>query len=388
MDELKDVVAEFLRLGSGDLGHGAEEWVLNRRDDDAHELLFTFCSGSFRGCCAFLCRAGGGEGLVLAGVLWGEEDHVNGLLFCLGGFAVLDEFIRLDGSLVCHFSDGLQGGGFEFALHDGLDGVIRAVEADDDDVLLASSEESRLSAESHGVVAADDALDVGVSLEDGLHDGVGFGLAPVGGLLSDHLHIGELVEDVVIALGADVRVGVGVLAGEFDVSAFFFHELSEVFGEEGSALVVVGDDLGSGDAFFGDLTVNEEGRDASVFGFLDCGDGGVCAGVIEDDGGGFLGDAGFKEFHLLVGVVVVDELKDVVAEFLRLGGGDLGHGTEEWVLNRRDDDAHQFLTAFGGWFFLFWGSRFFLSCWFFCSRGWSSRGSASAEQDGQNHQYA
>ena len=152
-----------------------------------------------------------------------------------------------------------------------------------------------------------------------------------------------------VALRADLGIGVGVAAGQLDILALFAHQLGEVLGADRRALVVVGDDLGDGHAFLRDLTVDQEAGDAGILGLLHGGHGGVRAGVVEDDGGGAAADAALEQLHLLVGIVVMDELQHVVAQFLGLGGGDLGHGAEERVLDRRHDHADQ-LGAGGGGF--------------------------------------
>ncbi len=92
------------------------------------------------------------------------------------------------------------------------------------------------------------ALDVRVGLEDRLGLGEGLGLAPVGALAGDRLQLRVLVDDVVVALGADAGVGVRLLADQLGVVALLLHPLDELLGPQGGALVVVGDDLGHGDA--------------------------------------------------------------------------------------------------------------------------------------------
>ena len=71
-----------------------------------------------------------------------------------------------------------------------------------------------------------------------------------------------------VALRADVGIGVGVTTGQFDVRTFFAHQPGKFFGQDGRALVVVGDDLGNCHAFFADLAIHEEGRNTGIFGFL------------------------------------------------------------------------------------------------------------------------
>ena len=123
------------------------------------------------------------------------------------------------------------------------------------------------------------------------------------------------------------------------------HELGEVLGQDGGALVVVGDDLGNGHAVLGDLTVDQEAADAGVLRQLHGGHGGVRTGVVQDDGLGALGDAALEELELRVGIVVMDEAVGGVAELLGLVGRDLLHGAEEGVLHRRHDHADHALVG-------------------------------------------
>ena len=150
---------------------------------------------------------------------------------------------------------------------------------------------------------------------------------------------------VVVALRADVGVGVGVLAGQLDVVALLAHQLDKVLGQERRALIVVGDDLGSGDAFLRDLTVDQEAGDARILGLLHRRHRRIRAGVVQDDRRRLAGDTGLEQFHLLVGIVVVDQLQHFVAQLLGFGGGDLGHRAKERVLDRRHDHADQFGAA-------------------------------------------
>ena len=181
----------------------------------------------------------------------------------------------------------------------------------------------------------------GLRLEDRLHLGIGFRLAPVGRLARDHLQVRIVVDHVVIALRADAGVGVRLLADEFDIIALLAHQLDELLRAELGALIVVRDDLGEGDAGGVDLAVDQEGRNARVLGLLDRRDGGVGAGVVEDDRLGAARDRGVDELRLLVGVVVMDERDDVVAELLRLGLRAFGFRLEERIVVRRRDDRDQ-----------------------------------------------
>ena len=135
--------------------------------------------------------------------------------------------------------------------------VVRSVEADDDDVLAVGRGERRDRAHRHRVVAGDHALDARIRLEDGLHLGVGLGLAPIGGLLGDALQIRVIADDVVIAFGANPGVGVGFLADEFRIIALLAHQLDEFLRAELSALIIVRDDLGDGDPGCVDLAIDQ-----------------------------------------------------------------------------------------------------------------------------------
>ena len=58
---------------------------------------------------------------------------------------------------------GLQHGRLDAALLDRIAHIVGAVETDDDHVLTASGLQRRLGAHGHGVIAGDDALDVGIA---------------------------------------------------------------------------------------------------------------------------------------------------------------------------------------------------------------------------------
>lgn len=165
-----------------------------------------------------------GEVVQLRSVVSVDEYAVHELLFFFDhGLAVLDIVVRLNDGLLGDVGDGLEAGGLDLSAQDGVAHVVGAVEAHDDDIGHAGVEAGLDDAHGHGVVAADDALDVlsALSLNDGLHHGVGLGLLPVGGLLVEHHHVGILIDDAVEALGADAGVGVGLLAQQFDVAALF-----------------------------------------------------------------------------------------------------------------------------------------------------------------------
>ena len=263
---------------------------------------------------------------------------------CFSGFPVDLVFRYCVGLLdreLCDLVGRLKDGRGDLPRLDLIAYVVRAVEADDDHVGPVGRLKRRGRAHRHRVIAGDDALDLGMSLEHRLHLGVGLGLAPVGALSGDHLQVGVLVENVVIALRANAGVGVGLLADELGVVALFAHDLDELLRAERRALVVVGDDLRDGDAGLVDLAVDQEARNAGVLGLLNRLDRSVGAGVVENDRDRFAGDRGVDQLVLLVGVVVVNEHQSVVAERLGLGGRAFGLGGEERVVVRRRDDRDQ-----------------------------------------------
>ena len=144
-----------------------------------------------------------------------------------------------------------------------------------------------------------------------------------------------------IALGADAGIGVGFLADQLDIVALLAHQLDELLRAELGALVVVRHDLGDGDAGGVDLAVDQEGRNAGILGLLHGGDGGVGAGIVEDDRLGAAADRGVDQLGLLVGVVVMHEHQRLVAKLLGLGLGADGFRLEERIVVRRRDDGDQ-----------------------------------------------
>ena len=219
--------------------------------------------------------------------------------------------------------------------------VVGAVEADDDHVLAAgglSAAQAPIAIVSLPEITP---LMSGLACRIDLHLGVGLRLAPVGRLLGDHLQVRIFVDDVVIALGADAGIGVGFLADQLDVVALLAHQLDELLRAELGALVVVGDDLRDGDAGRVDLAVDQEGGDAGVLGLLHGSDGGVGAGIVEDDRLGAAADRGVDQLRLLVGVVVMHQHQRLVAEFLGLGFGADGFRLEERIVVRGRDDGDE-----------------------------------------------
>ena len=148
-------------------------------------------------------------------------------------------------------------------------------------------------------------------------------------------------------VAADLAVGVALEAEQLGVLALVVHGLDPLLGDGGSALGVVGDYLGNGDAGGVDLTVDEEAGDARIVSGLDGLDGGVGAGVVEDDERGLVGDGGLYGLELTGSVVVVGDGLDLVAELLGLGAGDLGLGGEEHVGGGRGDHVDDVAAAAG-----------------------------------------
>ena len=181
----------------------------------------------------------------------------------------------------------------------------------------------------------------GLACRIDLHLRIGLRLAPIGRLAGDHLHVRILVDDVMIALGADAGIGVGLLADQFDIVALLAHQLDEFLRAELGALIVVRHDLGDGDAAGIDLAVDQECGNAGVLGLLDRSDGGVGAGIVEHDRLGLAADRGIDQLGLLVGVVVMDQDDGVVAELLGLGRGTFRLRLEERVVVRGGDDRDQ-----------------------------------------------
>ena len=233
----------------------------------------------------------------------------------------------------------MQHGGLDVTGQDGVAHVVGAVEAHHDDAPLASRLERCHGPHGHGVVTADDALDVGVGLNDRFHLLIGLGLTPVGALTSHHLHLGILVDDIMVALGADASVGVGLLAHQFHVGPFFAHQFHELLGAEFRALVVIRNNLGHGHAGLVHFTVDEKSRDAGFFRFLHRSDGGVRTGIVEDDGRRLAGDGGVEQLVLLVGIIIMDKDQSIVAKFLGFGFSAHCLGLEERiVLGGHDND--------------------------------------------------
>ena len=145
-----------------------------------------------------------------------------------------------------------------------------------------------------------------------------------------------------------MRVGVRLLADQFDVGPLLAHQLDELLRAQGGALIVVRDDLRHRDAGLVDLAIDQEGGNAGGLGLLDRGDRGIGTGIVEDDGRRLAADGGVEFLVLLVGVVVVRQHQRLVAQGLGLGFGTLRLGGEERIVVRRRDDGDQLAVGMGG----------------------------------------
>ena len=122
-----------------------------------------------------------------------------------------------------------------------------------------------------------------------------------------------------IALRPHARVGVRLLAQQFNVLAFAAQQLCKFLCTQLRTLIVIGDDLRHGDTGFVDLTVNQKGRDTGIFGFLHRPDGGVRAGVIQNDRFRFARNRGLNQLVLLVNVIVVRRHQRGVTQLFGFG---------------------------------------------------------------------
>ena len=106
----------------------------------------------------------------MAGIFRGEQHHIDALLLGRPVLPVrMNRSAWIDG-LDGHLGHGLQSAHVDLASHDGSIDIIGAVEASHDDrVAQAGCIQGSLGAQRHGVVTADDALDVGVLLEQAFH---------------------------------------------------------------------------------------------------------------------------------------------------------------------------------------------------------------------------
>ncbi len=98
-------------------------------------------------------------------------------------------------------------------------------------------------AERHFVIARDDADDIRVGLQHGLHLVVALGAVPVGNFLGDLLQIRILRKDSLVAIRTRCRVVVGRRAEEFGIVALVADRFDPLLRAEGGTLCVVGNKL-------------------------------------------------------------------------------------------------------------------------------------------------
>src|SRR5690606_35326960 len=138
--------------------------------------------------------------------------------------------------------------------------------------------------------------------------------------------------------GPDVSVCVSVATEELDIFAGFTHSLYKRFGNQAGTLVVVGRDLGNGDAGSVDLTVDQEAGDSSSLSLLNSTDSGICACVVQNDGRCTASNSGIKQFVLAVWVIIMYQHQRVLAEFFSGPLRDICFRLEEGVVMTRCDD--------------------------------------------------
>ena len=96
-----------------------------------------------------------------------------------------------------------------------------------------------------------------------------------------------------------------------------------------------------GDAGFIDFAVNQEGRNAGIFGFLHRANGGICTGVIKNDGFGFARDGGFNQLILLIHVIIMRGHQRGVTEGFGFLLRAVGFGLKERVIMRWRNNGQQ-----------------------------------------------
>ena len=173
--------------------------------------------------------------VVLAGIFGGQQNHINGLLLGFASAAGLDVSVGLDDCLGGQFSHRLQCTRIDLR-QSGWTALTSSEPSKPttNTSLESSSIQCSLGAQSHRVVTADHTLDIGIGLEQAFHHVEGFGLAPVGGLLSNHLHAGQCIKHFMVTIGADMGIGVGVSTGQFDVCCLFRPSIWQILRPGGS----------------------------------------------------------------------------------------------------------------------------------------------------------
>src|SRR5690606_35831228 len=105
-----------------------------------------------------------GEVEVVLDVFGCDEDAVDGGLLFFGQLTGGQVGVRLLDGQGAELGDRLEDGGGDGAFLDGVHDVLRAVEADDDDISHASGLQRSHGAHGHRVVTGDDAVDVRMRL--------------------------------------------------------------------------------------------------------------------------------------------------------------------------------------------------------------------------------
>ena len=171
-----------------------------------------------------------------------------------------------------------------------------------------------------------DALDLGVRLEEILHDADGLALIGAEGLLGDELDLRVVLEDVLEGFGpGDLGVGAEDLP-KLDDGALATDRLHEKLGRDLSAVVGicagVADPLGLAGLVL-DAAVVEDYWDGGVIEEPDTADTGLLLHGDHDDGVDALGDEGLTLGDLLgrVLLAVVEGEGDLHAALLLLGFG-------------------------------------------------------------------
>ena len=104
-------------------------------------------------------------------------------------------------------------------------------------------------------------------------------------------------------------------------------------------MVVVRHDLADSHAGRGDFTVDQERRNARILGLLHGGNRGISARVIKDDRLDTRRDGAVEQLGLLVGIIIMHQRHDLIAQLFGLGSGPVGFGFEERVVWAWRDDG-------------------------------------------------
>ena len=110
------------------------------------------------------------ESLKLCSVIYGYKYTVHKLFFWLAGRAGFEVLVGLHDGNLCDRPCRLEPRGFDFAGEYGISDIIAPIKAANDHISFAGGLERRHGPHGHRVIAADYALDVGVSLKNRLHN--------------------------------------------------------------------------------------------------------------------------------------------------------------------------------------------------------------------------